>query len=229
MTKFPAPTSAARPSPAVRAAPAPSGPDPRWTVSPVAVVTWLSVQCGCLTLGLLQIPLAASMPPGSTLLPELMVAGQIGVAALLMPLLSRSPATLVVIIAACWPGLLLAGGLAAIPLSATLLCGLVVTAWIVSLFVWITSFDSVAIRQIISTMAVLIAVGIPLLVYLATEFGAVEQSLVSTAAGFAPMPLGWNCVSGAASWADAMPIGLILLLGIATWLARGRQSRAHWG
>ena len=168
------------------------------------------------------------MPPGSTLLAELMIAGQVALAALLAPLLSRSPATLVVVVAACWPGLLLAGGLAATPLSATLLSGLVVTAWIVSLFVWMTSFESVSIRQIVSTVAVLVAVGIPLLLYLTTEFGSAEGDVSLMVAALAPLGLAWNCINDSASWVDAMPLGLILLLGMAVWLARGRQSRTHW-
>ncbi|QOV89004.1 hypothetical protein [Humisphaera borealis] len=235
MTKFPAPTSAVQAPGPVRAAPAPSsqalpltGPDPRWAVSPVAVVAWLVVQCGFLALGLLQVPLAASMPPGSTMLPELMIAGQIGFAAMLAPLLSRSPATLVVVVAACWPGLLLAGGLAATPVSATVLSGLVVTAWIVALFVWIAAFESVAIRQTVTAVAILLAIGVPLLLYLVTEFGSPDLSSLPYASAFAPMPLAWNCVAGTANWAEALPMGLVVLLGMAIWLARGRQHRSCW-
>src|SRR5688572_24162413 len=127
--------------------------DPRWQVAPSAVLAWVIVQIACLAIGLLQLPLAAYRAPGSTLMPEILLAGQIGFAALLAPLLLRSPATLLVITLSSWPPLLLACGLATRPAASIALAGVVVSGWLVLLFFWITSFRTPAVRQLVSAMA----------------------------------------------------------------------------
>lgn len=202
--------------------------DPRWSVSPVAVVTWLTLQCGLLALGLMQVPLAASMPQGSAFLPELLLVGLIGLASLLAPLLSRSPATMLVVIASTLPALLLGQGLAAAMPSTTLLSLGIVIGWFLTLFFWTTSFSSRPGRQSVVAVAVVASIGMSLLQYLAIEFATGDIALLSNLARFFPVNLVLRAAAADIAWYEVLPLGLLLLTGLATWLARSRYVREVW-
>lgn len=230
VTKFPAPVSLPR-------VPRPAGPlvaqatqgaqtrrDAHWSVSPAAVVVWLAAQCGVLALGLLQVRLAASMPPGSALFPYIVIAGQVGLGTLLAGFLFRTPATAVVVIAAAWPVMLLAGGLAAIATAPLLTAGLVVSAWLAAVWFWMSACRTQIFCNLILTIAVMFAVGVPILGYLVAEFAVADSIVIPTVLGFAPMGLAWNAAEGSAAWSEALPLGLILLLGLAVRLARGARK-----
>lgn len=196
---------------------------PWWVVSPAAVLAWSAVQIVSLGLGLLQVPLAAKYPAGMALAPEIVSAGQVGAAALLGPLLFRTPATAAVVLGAGWPALLLAGGLAARPATQTALCGLAVSAWLVTLFAWTSAFGGRWWGQVVAATAALLALGGALLAYLATEFapsgepdGAMPGILRTT-----PLVLVWDFgQSSTPRWGDASLLGALLLSGLGVWSAR---------
>jgi len=195
--------------------------DGRWLVSPLGVLLWVAVNLGCLLLGLLHVPLAAAYPSSATtLLPELLLAGQIGFAALLAPLIARSAATTAVAAAAAWPALLLAGGLAARTTTAITASALVVTAWLLTIYFWTMCLRSSTSRQVVSAVAVALSVGPAVLEYLVIEFGPAAETYRFIASA-APVRLAFDYVSGdETGWASALPLMLLMLLGAAIWASR---------
>lgn len=225
MARPPAPASPLRPPAEIQA---PRTPDLRWIVSPSAVTVWMAINGSFLWIGLMQVPLAAAYPPGPTFLFELIIACQVGFAALLAPLLSRSLATMLVAALSSWPILLLAGGLASRPIPDILLVGSITTAWLLTVCCWTSCFRTVPQQQIVVAVACLISIGCPLLWYLMTEFGVADTgSAFRVAASWTPMILAWNCAGDMkGGWAEALPLTLCLLLGLAIWMTRRCYARA---
>jgi hypothetical protein len=183
-----------------------------WSVSPGALALWLMIQLCCLAVALLHIPLAASYPPGERLAIEVLLAGQIGSAAILAPMLCRTAVTALLAAASVWPALLLAGAVEVRPLSPTILAAAAVTLWIAMLWAWSTAFAARAGGTITASVATLLAVGGPILTYLRAEFGADTALDTSTADGSlvaTPMMLAWRL-------AERASVGWNVLL---LWLA----------
>ena len=225
MTSTPGPIPAAARPPGPLTLP---GTDPWWIVSPGAVAAWAAVQVGALAVALAQVPLAAKYPAGSSLTPEVLLAAQVGGGALLCPMLFRTPATALVVLASAWPTLLLAGGVAARPLGETAVGGLAVSAWLATLFVWIAALPTRGHRQTVAAAGTLLAVGGALLAYLATEFSAPSDPADSLPLFLRATPLLLSWAVGHSSgrmWGDALPLAGLLLAGAALWRVRTVYDR----
>jgi hypothetical protein len=185
-----------------------------WSIDSPAVAFWLLIQLACLALVLLHVPLAASYPPGERLAVEVLLAGQICSAAILSPMLCRTPATTLLAAASTWPLLLLAGGLQARPTASTLLAAAVISGWLAMLWAWQSLSRRPAVRAIIAAITTLVAVAPPLLIYLSAEFGDSGNDTNATGAISAmPLVLAWKVSNG-----DSM-MSVVVLLWIAVILA----------
>ena len=191
------------------------------SISAPALALWLLIQLACLALAVLHVPLAASYPPGERLAMEVLLAGQVGSAAILSPMLCRTAGTALLAGASVWPTLLLAGALQMKPLSSSVLAAIVVTCWLGMLWVWSGNFSRAG-RAVVAAAAFLIATGPPLLGYLKSEFGvdadhaggAIDRALEST-----PTLLAWNFssapqlqISVTIAWGAIFGLGLAIKL-----------------
>ena len=231
MTRNEETTPAARTPDDRRAVLPPPPPDStdkaRGQIDPGAVLAWSVLQVAALTVGLLQVPLAAKSPPGTSLALDILIAGQVGGAALLAPLLFRTPATALVVLASAWPALLLAGGLGAGPVGGPARGGLAVSAWIVTLYLWSSSFRAEAPRQAVTAAAALLAIGGALLGYLAAEFSpaAGPENALPGSLRATPLLLAWDFGHDASNvWGNAIPLGILLLAGSCLRLAGRRWA-----
>lgn len=210
-----------------------TAPD-RLSVSVPALALWLALQLGCLALAFLHVPLAATYPPGERLAAEMLLAAQIVSAALLAPVLVRTPATALVAAAAVWPALLLVGAVVALPAVATAAAGGVVTAWIAMLWAWITAFRSASARGVITAAASALSGGGAVLAYLVAEFGTHRAEGESTGTewpGWTPVLLAWRIAGGDQSaWRDATYLAVLIVSGLFLASLRRRHVRptATW-
>src|SRR4029453_12234091 len=118
-------------SPATRVGRPPTSPH----LSPLAL--WLAVQLLALLLPVLQVPLSDEFPhPIERFALREMLAVQISFAALLFPLLFRSPGSAGCVLFASWPFLFLAGFLASTPLLHIVISGAYLSCWIALLACW---------------------------------------------------------------------------------------------
>jgi hypothetical protein len=217
-----APPSAGAGTPSLPVAP----PQSIWSVEAWVVAIWLAIQLGCLSLSLLHVPLAATFPPGERLAVELLLAGQIGSAALLAPVLFRRNGTAVVVIASAWPALFLAGALEVQPTLSTFLGAAIVTGWLETLWAWCAAFRSARSKAIVAAVATAVAVGGPLLAYLATEFGTPADADVAMPAGSAATPVLFAWHLTAEGFGPVLPgVLLLAVLLIGMTLAGRRASR----
>lgn len=182
-------------------------------MSPAALATWAVVQLACLGLAFAQVPLAAQSPPGDTIGPELLAAGQIGGAALFAGLLFPTAGTAAVVVASVWPALLLAGGLAARPAGDTCLCAAVVSAWLVALFLWRRLLPPGRPTPFLAAVAAGWAIGGALLDYLTTEFADAGDGPLPAFGRTSPILLATRLATGSpVAWGDVTPLVLVSLV-----------------
>jgi hypothetical protein len=140
-------------------------------VSGVAMALWLAVQVGALALSAFRVPLAIGLPPAAeqSALYILLIA-QVGGAALLALPLFNFRRNVIFATAAAWPIGELAGLLADASTGRVLLCEFYVTAWILTLAVWVWAVGKMRLAPILPAAAGAISLGGPVLWYLHAEF-----------------------------------------------------------
>jgi hypothetical protein len=142
---------------------------------PVSLLIWLVVQLLVLLIPVMQVPLSEEFTrPAEKLAVEEMLVGQIALSALLLPILMPTPATVLVIAAASWPFLQLAGVLSSTPPYRVIEAGVFVTLWIVSLGLISAWEGSRRWRMWCAAVASTISIGGAIAAYLRLEFGAGE-------------------------------------------------------
>jgi len=145
---------------------------------PVSLLVWLGLQLLVLLLPVMQVPLSDEFPrPAEKMAEEEMIVAQIALSALLFSFLMRDFAATIVIAAASWPFLLLAGLLSSTPPYRLLEAGAFISIWIIALGLLRTnsSKSNAWTTAIVST----IAIGGAIAAYLRSEFssGAVDGLL----------------------------------------------------
>ena len=119
----------------------------------------------------MQVQLSDEFPrPAEKLAIEEMIAAQISLTALLLPVLFRDFASALVIAAAAWPFLLLAGLLSSTAPHRLLETGAFVTVWIIALGLLRT--DSATWSACACAIASTLAIGGAIAAYLRAEFGS---------------------------------------------------------
>jgi hypothetical protein len=180
---------------------------------------------------MLHVPLAASYPPGERLALEILLAAQIGSAAILSPMLCQTAGTVFVAAGSALPTLLLAGAMQMKPISSTVSAAIVVMCWLGMLWVW-SATVSRSSRAVVAAIAFLIAMGPPLLSYLKAEFArdpeyvgsAIDSLLEST-----PTSVAWNLISEQQLHVRTVLVWVgIFGLVISLKLLRLRKSASHF-
>jgi len=138
---------------------------------PLSLLIWLGLQLLVLLLPVMQVQLSEEFPrPAEKLAIEELVVAQIGLSALLFSLLLRDFASALVIAAASWPFLLLAGLLSSTPPSRLLETGAFVSLWIVALAFLRT--NSIKSNAWATAIASTLAIGGAIAAYLRAEFSS---------------------------------------------------------
>jgi hypothetical protein len=157
---------------------------------------WLLLQLLALGVSAARIPFfAKSFPqPAELLATGVMLVVQIGAAALLFPYLLRDFRAAVMVVAASWPFIILAGFLTG-QAERRILWGTVayVTAWLLGLAVWRSALRSARAQAAGVAVATLVSIGGPLLWYLRAEYGVQSSAVDWTQAS------NWGPIMGALS------------------------------
>jgi hypothetical protein len=205
------PTIAPAPQPAVTATPQmrrlPTGP----------LLFWLMLQVGALAMAAGRIPLAARYPiTGERFALDLLMAVQIGFAALLFPWLLRDFAAAVMAIASCWPTLALAVMLSALKPGTLLIAGGFVTLWLACLTAWRFALASEKSQMIGTSIAAIWAIGGPVVWYLRAEFNSPMQGTSNAGPFFGPLTGAFSQIDGSGSRSsDWVLLALVFILGLA--------------
>jgi hypothetical protein len=199
--------------------------------SAVAMVLWLIVQIGALALSAYRIPLSILFPPAAEQLAlGIMLVAQIGMAALLAPLLLHSRRNTVIAIVAGWPMAQLAGMLADAPAWRVALAEAYVSVWILTLGLWVWAVGKTRFAPILPAAAAAISWGGPILWYLHAEFVTQSDKINwATAALLGPLMGALSQVVAerpviAAWWVPAALIPLAFLAGALTRLTRQEKN-----
>jgi hypothetical protein len=200
----------------------------------VAMALWLAVQIGALALSAFRIPLAIGLPPAaeqSALAVMLVI--QVSAAALLSPLLLATRRQTFIAIAVLWPMGELASFLADAPLPRAALGEAYVSAWLLTLSLWVWTINQTKSAALLPAVAAMLSIGGPILWYLRAEFvtqsdqlnwpcdailgpamGALSQVLPDRAA--------WS-----AWWIPAILIPPAILLGSIRRISRSKKQTVN--
>lgn len=138
---------------------------------PLSLLIWLGLQLLVLLLPVMQVQLSEEFPrPAEKLAIEELVVAQIALSALFFSVLLRDFASALVIAAATWPFLLLAGLLSSTPPSRLLETGGFISLWIVALALIRT--DSIKSNAWATAIASAFAIGGAIAAYLRAEFSS---------------------------------------------------------
>ena len=222
--------SHARPDPS-RLAPTPPAASPA-----LPLLAWLIPQLLAISLAAWRVPLAtgyAGYPrPAESLAPDLLIAVQVGLAALLSPLVLRDVRTALMAAASAWPLTVLAGSLAALPAGRTALACAYVTGWVAALALWQRAMRSYRSQLLVVALASAVSIGGAALAYLRAEFAAPvsDEALASGAFGplaaaiaipRAPAPVAWP------AWLWSIAPILVATAVLAAGAARQRPPRTN--
>jgi hypothetical protein len=148
---------------------------------------WLAIQLLVLLIPALQIPLSDQFPrPAERLAADEMAVAQVVAGALLFPLILRSLRETLLLAAASWPFLQLAGFLSSASPWAIAGCACYISMWLLILGLWRSVLCSGKSRLVGAAIATAICLAPPLLWYLRTEFAAEPTAMQMTL---------WRCVS----------------------------------
>ena len=139
------------------------------------MLIWLVLQLLVLLIPVMQVPLSEEFTrPAERLAIEEMLVAQIALSALLIPILMPTPAAVLVIAAATWPILQLAGVLSSAPPYRVVEAGSFVTVWIIALGLMGAGELSLRWRMWWAAVASTVSIGGAIAAYLRLEFGAGE-------------------------------------------------------
>lgn len=179
------------------------------------LLIWLLVQLAALALAAGRVPLWARFPqPGELLALQFLVAAQTAAASMCFPFLLRDRRTAACILATGWPMALIAGGLAAAPLSRICTAEAYVGLFLVVLTIWKIPLRSSMSQSCGAAVASLWTVGGAMLVYLRAEFAQGSPSLDDVLAG--PL-VALARAAGNSSFPDRgflLQMGAMMVLGV---------------
>ena len=159
--------------------------------STVPLIVWLLAQLVALALGVFRVPLAAKYTrPEESLAPQVTLAAQVAVSALLFPCLMRDWRTATAVIASAWPFVFLASAIAAASTADALTAGGFATVWLLSLATWGAALRGSRFISPAVAVAAVLSIGGATLCYLRLDFAP-------DAAQAAPpsLPWAWALVS----------------------------------
>ena len=135
------------------------------------LLVWVLIQMASLVVAGARLPLAAKYPrPEESLAAYVMLVAQVVGSGLLFPYLMRDWRTAAITIAAAWPFLLLAAGIAAVPAGDASRAAGYVTAWLIALALWRTALPGPRSLAIATAIWGLLTVGAATVWYLQSEF-----------------------------------------------------------
>jgi hypothetical protein len=142
---------------------------------PVSLLIWLVLHLVVLLIPVTQVPLSEEFTrPAEKLAVGEMIVAQIALSSLLLPILMPTPAAVLVIAAASWPFLQLAGVLSSTPPYHVIEAGSFVTVWIIALGLIGGGDVSQRWRNWSAAITSTVSIGGAILAYLRLEFGAGE-------------------------------------------------------
>jgi hypothetical protein len=173
------------------------------------LIIWLLAQLAALSLAAGRVPLWARFPqPGELLAIQFLLAAQVAAASMCFPFLLRDLRAAACILATGWPMALIAGGLAAEPLSRVCTTEGYVSLFLIALTIWKISLRGSMWESCGAAVASLWAVGGAVLVYLRAEFAPGSPGLSDALEG----PL--VTVVRAAGQTSFFARGLLLQIGV---------------
>ena len=144
---------------------------------PVSLLIWLILQLLILLIPVTQLPLSEEFTrPAEKLAIEEMLVAQIALSALLAPILLPTAASVLVIAAATWPFLQLAGVLSSTPPYHVIESAGFVSIWIISLGLLVAETSSIRWRMWCFAIASTISIGGAIAAYLRLEFSTGEAN-----------------------------------------------------
>lgn len=144
---------------------------PSHPLSPLPLILWLLIQLLALLLPVLHIPLSDQFPrPIEKVAIEEMLAIQLILSSLLLPLLFRTWRTSLILIASTWPFLQLTAVLSSTPAANALQAGLYLSGWMALLAIWANLLRSDRSCLIASVLFTALVLGDALQGYLRVEF-----------------------------------------------------------
>lgn len=202
---------------------------PATTVSPHPphlgpLAAWLGIQLGLLLLAILQVPLSDQYTrPAEHAALDVMLIGQVLLAAMLFPWLLRSLSAAIIIAAASWPFIQLAMVLSSASAMPTFLAGAYASTWIITLAAWRRLLRSPRAQLAGAAAATLLSAGGALIWYLRAEFvrssGGAQWG---TDALLGPI-LGILAIAHNQSVIPWLPLAALLLIAVVAQRAGGRQ------
>jgi hypothetical protein len=180
---------------------------------PVSLLIWLALQLLVLLLPVMQVQLSDEFPrPAEKLAAEEMVVAQIAMSALLFAVLIREFASAMVLTAASWPFLLLAGLLSSTASERLVEAGAFISGWIIGLALW--RGESVKWNSWASAIASTYAIGGAIAGYLRAEFGSGNPPRVIDGLIFGPIVGAIDILHGAEDrWRGWILLPILLMLG----------------
>lgn len=201
----------------------------RPTTSPTSshlppLLLWLALQLLVLLLPVFQIRLSDDFPrPAERLAIQEMLLLQTTAAGLLFPCLLPTLATTLILIAAAWPFILLAGILSSTPPLPLLFAGAYLSTWLLLLGLWQQILSSPKQRLTACALATALTLGGPLLGYLQAEFRLIEPSHPAL---LGPLPALFSLLQPTpVSPQPWLPLALALLATAALALALAHRRR----
>jgi hypothetical protein len=176
-----------------------------------------------------RVPLAAQYPePAEQMAAYVVTGAQVVGAALLFPLLLRSRRSTVEVIASAWPFLLAAGYLAGMPPAALLWPAAWVTAWLLTLALWLPVLRSERLRMVGVSVASLLTLGGGVTRYLRLEFAGASAEPAFAPESASPLLSTWTSLNDSTAAAGWILLGTLVLAAIAfrAALAARKRSRA---
>ena len=230
----PDPVNVAAANNAAAAAPAPAGQSAKARRLPTGpLLFWLLIQVGALTLAAGRVPLAARYPiAGERYALDLLLAVQVGFAAMLFPWLLRDLSTAVMAIASCWPALALAVMLSSLKPGTLVIAGGYLTLWLASLTAWRFALANEKSQMIGTAVAATWAIGGPVVWYLRAEFNSPMQSALNPGPFFGPLTGALTQIGASgARLSDWLVLAMLFFLGCAATVMthRARSRRVENG
>jgi hypothetical protein len=193
------------------------------------LILWLGVQLLALALAAMQVPLSDQFPrPAERMALDEMLVAQVLAATLLFPMLLPSAGATVLLIAATWPFLQLAGVLSSAPAKSIVVGGCYVGSWLLVLRLFRSALRTQKAELTGVAVATAIALGGAMMWYLRAEF-ALDTPAAPFVAGstLGPIVGVLSAVHGNAGWASVWgPMAVAATIGSSvaavTW--RRRQS-----
>jgi len=209
-----------------------TAPARRWWVNVLALLLWLTLQLGVLSLAAGQVRLSDHFPrPAEGMALVEMVVVQIAFSAMLAPILFRDIGVAIVVTACAWPMLQLAGLLSVASEATLLLAASYVTLWMIALAALGNCVGDDRRRLGVGVIGSTYAIGGAVLAYLRAEFQAEAMPLHRWTFGPIPPALELVALQTSQRSPASLFLPLIVFAGVALGLAglvnfqRGRARR----